>query len=109
MSKRGLHQRRLLGGMAFGKAGRGPGARTASRIFRPVRPLSRALLRNSLFKTLLDQRSDNEPGAVLAPLFPRPAYRLQVSHPLAAEHQRHAREGIELMHTPDGGRRVATR
>src|SRR3546814_8306814 len=64
MSKRGLHQRRLLGGMAFGKAGRGRGACTASRIFRPVRPLSRALLRNSLFKTFLDQRIDEETGAV---------------------------------------------
>src|SRR3546814_2660309 len=76
MSKRGLHQRRLLGGMAFGKAGRGRGACTASRIFRPVRPLSRALLRNSLFKTFLDQRIDEEPGAVVD----RKSTRLNSSH-----------------------------
>src|SRR3546814_14204491 len=63
----------------------GRGACTASRIFRPVRPLSRALLRNSLFKTFLDQRIDEEPGAVVARLFLRPDHRLQVRHPLEAE------------------------
>src|SRR3546814_10461515 len=96
MSKRGLHQRRLLGGMAFGKAGRGRGACTASRIFRPVRPLSRALLRNSLFKTFLDQRIDEEPGAVVARLFLRPDHRLQVRHPLERSEE-HTSELQSLM------------
>src|SRR3546814_13952642 len=83
--------------------------RSASRIFRPVRPLSRALLRNSRFKTFLDQRIDEEPGAVVARLFLRPDHRLQVRHPLEADHQRFGREGIELLDPHDGGRLVARR
>src|SRR3546814_12379103 len=71
--------------------------------------LSRALLRNSLFKTFLDQRIDEEPGAVVARLFLRPDHRLQVRHPLEADHQRFGREGIELLDPHDGGRLVASR
>src|SRR3546814_15014695 len=96
MSKRGLHQRRLLGGMAFGKAGRGRGACTASRIFRPVRPLSRALLRNSLFKTFLDQRIDEEHGAVVERLFTGSEPHPQVRQPLEADNKPFGRAGGTL-------------
>ena len=60
-----------------------------------------------LGQALLEQRLDEEPGAVVLRLFLRPDHLLELRHRLEALDQRLGREGIELLDADDRGVLVA--
>ncbi len=103
MPQRVGNQGRLLGGVALGKSGRRRSGRGTAGIAGALALVA------GLGEAFLQLVLDEMPGAIVLRLLLRPDQLLELGHRRQALDQRLAREGIELLHADDFGRRVASR